>query len=72
MAIEQVENLVKNQLDAGLKVTTTENPDGSVTVKVSTSFTVAADATDADIKTALKNHLLSAQAVFHTLYSGMV
>jgi hypothetical protein len=64
---EQVESLVKADLDAGLKVTTVANNDGSTTVKVSTSFTVGASATEADIQAAVKRHLTAAQAVFHTL-----
>lgn len=67
MTVEQLENLVKSALDAGLKITTAANEDGSATVKISTSFTVAASATEGDVRSAVKQHLNTAQVVFHNL-----
>lgn len=71
MTLDQINELVKNRLDTGLKVTTTDNGDGSTTVKVSTSFVVSTDTPPAGITAALKSHLISAQTVFHSLISGM-
>jgi len=67
MTAAEVETLVKASLDAGLKVSVVANEDGSSTVKVTTSFTVGAAATAAEIQAAFKKYLNVAQAAFHNL-----
>ena len=67
MTAAEVEILVKASLETGLKVAAVANDDGSSTVKVTTSFTVGATATAADIQAALKRHLSVVQATFHNL-----
>jgi hypothetical protein len=70
MTATEIENLAKEHFDAGLRVAAVANEDGSVTVKVSTAFTVPAAATPAQVHEAIHGHLINAQAVFHTLSSA--
>ena len=69
MTAEQLKALVDNALTADMKVTTTDNGDGTILVKLTSSFSVPANAETNQMTVQLKTHLARVQAVVGNLQS---
>ncbi len=72
MTRDQIEALLKNEIDSGIRVTTTPLDGGIVvTIKLSTDFQLDTVMTAAEVKTGLKAHLIKVQNQLHSIVSGM-